>query len=375
MKNFEKDVNWSNRITVYVFLCLIILPNIVGYWFDLPFDKKSSDMPTYELPRMTVENYREFPELFDDYYNNTLPFRNLFGILWADINYYFLRESANTSVVLGRIDGNDRERWLFYDNKSDYSPIEDVQGLTSFSATQTQRILDRIKNDTNRLRSQGIELYYLFVPSKESIYKEKLPESVELFSDTTRTDMLVEHALTSGVRNIIYPKEELIEEKSLGQLYWKQDTHWNELGAGVVFKSMSENLLDGLSYNFKYHFNKEQVDKDLSEKMMVFKHFEDEVVVIEHDGGSDDFRVNTINGGKDEIVFSNNKNAPIKKTIMIVGDSYRNALRPFFMRMFKNCIFLHRNDYRQDMLVEYDVDIVLSEYVERYVPTVNLYSL
>ncbi len=372
----KRNIDWKNYIITVLFLSFLFLPNMVIPAINRFFEGKVGvNSAVHEAPELTFENIEEFPELFDKYYNNDLPFRDTAGELWARLNYFAFKDSTNAGVVLGMTKGDDSERWLFYDSKTDYSPIKDAQGLTDFSDGDMRKIVEKIGENKKELKKKGIKLYYFVAPSKESIYKEMMPESVDIFSETTRADKFYKYAEEVGVQNLVYPKKELLKTKELGQLYWKQDTHWNELGAGIAFRELLKKIWSDASYDFDYSFEKKQVDKDLSKMMNVIGYFEDDVVTIDHKSGSNDYEVTKKDGNTSDITVSVNRKAPIDKTVMVVGDSYRNATKPFFMRMFKKCILLHRNDYKKAMLEEYGVDVVVLEFVERYLPMVGKYSL
>lgn len=363
-------------VTIIGFLIILFVPNMIVPLIDSVFNTElGKNTESYEAPQLTIDKIAEYPDSFDEYYNNNLPFRDVMGKAWANFNYFVFKDSTNDGVIFGKVEGDDEERWMFYDSKTDYSPIKDAQGLTDLNKTKMNKMVDRIKENTSNLKEQNIKLYYLVVPSKESIYKEMMPDSVEFYAETTRADKFYDYALEAEVSNVIYPKDELVAAKDLGQLYWKQDTHWNELGAGTVFKGMIGKLKSGMSYDFDYEFKKEQVDKDLTKMLKVNGYFEDEVVAIEHKSGSDEYNIEQKEGATSDIVVSKNEDAPIHKTVMVVGDSYRNAMKTFFFRMFEECIFLHRSDYKHKMLEDHDVDIVVSEYVERYLPTLDKFKL
>ena len=60
---------------------------------------------------------------------------------------------------------------------------------------------------------------------------------------------------------------------------------------------------------------------------------------------------------------------------MIVGDSFRKAMIPYFAKNYKKVIFLHRCDYGPYMLDAYAPDIIVCQFLERYVNTVQDFKL
>ncbi|MDA0034336.1 hypothetical protein OGZ02_15015 [Brachyspira hyodysenteriae] len=64
------------------------------------------------------------------------------------------------------------------------------------------------------------------------------------------TDQFISYISKNTDLKIVYPKKQLLEYKDKYQLYYKYDHHWNNIGAYVGFKVLSDKLsmnLDKLS--------------------------------------------------------------------------------------------------------------------------------
>ena len=72
-----------------------------------------------------------------------------------------------------------------------------------------------------------------------------------------------------------------------------------------------------------------------------------------------------------KIIITECPNAPINKTLMLVGDSYRSGMIPYFAKVYSKVIFLHRCDYANHLLDAYQPDVVIGQFLERYVDTVS----
>jgi hypothetical protein len=170
--------------------------------------------------------------------------------------------------------------------------------------------------------------------------------------------------------NLMYLKEDLEKVKSLGQIYYKQDTHWNDLGAFIGFKSITEKVSKDskIDYNYEVKFSDQEfVDKDLSQMSGIKGVLKDTIPTINYLPDIE-FK-GMILQTENEIAITECESAPIKKTIMVIGDSFRTPMIPYFAKNYSKVIFLHRCDYGSYMLDAYAPDIIVCQYLERYVNT------
>ena len=66
------------------------------------------------------------------------------------------------------------------------------------------------------------------------------------------------------------------------------------------------------------------------------------------------------------VYISINKNPIINKKIMIIGDSYREQMREYLGKIYSVVYDMHRSNYEKNFFDKYSPDIVIMEYVERY---------
>lgn len=361
----------KDYITIAVFLVLLYVPNLVipmfGRFMNLDFATKQV---TSDSPVLTLKNIEKYPATFDKVFDNNLPFRDLVGEAWARINYFALHDSANSGVLIGKTDDKDERRWLFYSNDDDHNPVENTQGIVKYDQVLFEESAKVMEVNKKELNKQNIKSLYAIVPNKETIYKEKLPDSVKIYSDKTRTDDFIEYLNSNKVANFVYLKNELLRAKENGQVYWRQDTHWNEYGAGMAFKRIIKELKLDYEPKFDYSFTNEQVDRDLATMLKITDYFEDDVPVLDYKNNSRDYKLEKISKNN-TIIVSKNETAPVKKSILIVGDSFRDVMGEICFRTFRKCILMHRSDYDESVLKKYNVEIVIFEFVERYIPSIK----
>ena len=355
-------------IIIIIFLIILFAPSILFFFLkDKIGVDKSENRKLAKKPQIEIKTIIQYPELYNTYYNDNFPFRGNIKKIWTDINFWIFGDSTSKKVLIGKKENeNMRKTWLFYCASEDGNPVEEAQGINQFSDLRKNQMYDIIVSNTKELEKRNIRAYYLICPNKENIYKEKLPDLVKIFSES-KTDKLVKELQEKGITNIIYPKEELMNEKKNGQLYYKQDTHWNSHGAYIGFKkAMSIIEPNYQEPNYQIEEKKDVVEnRDLVHMLGKNDFFLDDepIVKIEGDG---QYKTNTIKTATNDITITENENADFSDTIMIIGDSYRSATIPFFAKTYKKCVFLHRADFKNEMINEYMPNVVIFENVERY---------
>ena len=367
----------SNLIMIIAFFLVLIFPPV---YFEkvkdtIPQDT-SENRKLAEKPEFDSSTIISYSDDYESYYNDNLPFRGIIRNLWTKFNFYILNESTTTQVLVGKNEGSKESTWLFYQENHDGNPIKEVQGVYDFTAEEVFQIEDAIDKNMEELAKRNIEVYYTFIPNKATLYKEKLPDNITIFDQDTRVDRLIKYLEDKNTKNIINLKNYLLEAKKNGQVYHKQDTHWNEFGAFVGYKAISQTIAKDseINYNFEVQFPEEKLsDLDLIQMSGIKDILKDvePKVIYQEDVEFKGMVLQTEN----EIAITECETAPVDKTIMIVGDSFRKAMIPYFAKNFKKVIFLHRCDYGPYMLDAYAPDIIVCQFLERYVNTLAEFKL
>lgn len=369
----------SNIIMIIAFLLVLTVPTI---WFweikdtippDTSENRKLAEKPKFDIN--TLDNYSDD---YEAYYNDNLPFRSFIRNTWTNFNFFVLGESTTNQVLVGKNDGDLSSSWLFYQENYDGNPIKETQGVYKFTEDEVLNIGKTINTNVKELKTRNIDLYYAFIPNKANLYREKLPDNITIFDSSTRVDKLykVLKQTIEAKDNLMYLKEDLEKSKDLGQLYFKQDTHWNDLGAFIGFETITKNVSkdSGIDYTYEVKFSEEEfVDKDLSQMSGIKGTLKDTTPTITY--LSDVEFKGMVLETENQIVITECEDAKVKKTIMVIGDSFRTPMIPYFAKNYQKVIFLHRCDYGSYMLDAYAPDIIVCQFLERYVNTVQDFKL
>ena len=319
------------------------------------------------FPSLSINKLVNFPKGFDNFWNDNAPFRNFIIRQYNNLNYYILKNNSFNDVVVGKKDDNGLQ-WLFYNKVSDEDPLSYATGTREYSKQEKETIIAGIKQNTNKAQEKNIELYYFLAPNKSSIYKEYLPDNVNIINQDEPTLKMVDDVIKQGnIDNLINCYKELSEEKQDNYTYLCTDTHWNDYGAYLGVKKIVETIDNDYDYIFE---NVEIKDEGLyyyPGDLYNYLNIDSYSGVTEQKISIDNFLTEAKIKKQEEenITIYTNEKPIINKTIMIIGDSFRERMIPYLSKIYSKVVEFHRHDYKEAMIEKYKPDIVILEYVER----------
>jgi len=150
--------------------------------------------------------------------------------------YKTLNKSTNPANVIAGKNGD-----LFLGNKHN-KLIYKTLGEYPFSESQIQNWSNNVWHLQQWFENQGIQFILVVAPNKHSIYGENLPRWV-IPAKPNLTDRLVDAGKQLGA-NILDLRPIFLNQKPVQEerLYWKTDSHWNELGASIAFTETIKTL-------------------------------------------------------------------------------------------------------------------------------------
>lgn len=240
----ERDLMTKVKaITIIVLFC-IMTGSVYLVW---PIVSKYVDTENHEKrelasrPELTAENISDFPEEYETYVNDNLPFRNQLIKTGKKVEKHTVELQSTDKVLVGK-DG-----WLFYVNPMDGNPIADYQGSDCLTEEDLYACNMNIQEAVKNMEAEGRTFVFLIAPSKERIYSEYLPDSLGEPAEVYPAVQVIEYLKKNNPNiHIVYPYDALMQaKKDLGEdrlLYYKTDSHWNELGAYVAAREVMKEI-------------------------------------------------------------------------------------------------------------------------------------
>lgn len=232
-----KSINFKNKfaIILILFLCFLIMPNIIYRIFYKNFDHTNYENRTLaSKPILVLTNINEYPKKYEEYFNDYLPFRNELVKLKNLNDIKTFNNLVHKDLILGK------EKWLFLK----WDPlIPNYMG----TYTYTEEELERAKNNLIRLKEvfnkNGADFYMVICPDKNQIYPEYMPDYIKrIHPEFNATDVFIKYMKENTDLNIIYLKEYFLDVKKYYPIYYKFDAHWNKLGAYFGYQEIMNNI-------------------------------------------------------------------------------------------------------------------------------------
>ena len=353
----KRNLSWNKLIYIIMFFIVLIFPVI-------RVDNEKID--TVENRNLALKS-----KLIKNEYLNTK-----FGVeteKWLNDHFYKRRKIIDlyekvNNLILNRIENEKaflgKENWLFYKGENS---IENFKNSKLFTENQLKIINKNLKNREQWLEKQNIKYYTFVGPDKNKIYGEYFPKYISKINSLGKVHQLREYLKKDNIK-IIYPFEELIDEKKNGVLYWKTDTHWNSYGGYIGYKKLMKEIKkefpniakvkeENLTIKFEPYLtgdllNMLNLDKK-NYKNITYKNIQlknKNFKYIKNEG---------ING----VITSSNK--PYK--VLVFRDSFGNAITSYLSETFGEVEYIWNynfNDF-QDKIKEFKPDIIIFEMVER----------
>jgi len=272
------------------------------------------------------------------------------------LKYNVFNTSALNSVIAGE-DG-----FLFYsETLKDYQNIATISKRELFNINRTLFLMQEYTKE------KGGKFLFTVAPNKNSIY-DYMPYNYIKLNSLGNYELLSENM---GSVNNINLFNSFKEQKEI--LYFKKDTHWNNLGAFLSFKSIMKNF--NLEYPFYENIDFEKrrdFQGDLSRMLNpLYTEYEDDFYAKK--AGEYEFLTRT-RSVTQSYIESYNKNR--SDSLLMFRDSFGNALVDFFSNSFNYVIYDKKNTYDLLQMDKYNTNHVLILIAERNIPLLtSIYPL
>lgn len=356
----------KNNISIYVsvFILILFMP-IFAMFFNIQLRVDEKRINTKKPDFSFNKNY---PNDFEEYYNDNFGLRS-FLIDWnSRIKIDYFRTSPKPESVLFGKNG-----FLFYNEKSD-AIYDSYSRLDIEKVEDIALIYEYQKIIKEKLASKNIKYFIGFFPNKHTIYIENLPFSMinQIQDNSSLSNQLVSYFERKNFPFIDVTKELLMEKKN-NQLYYKFDTHWNNYGAYIGYKSICNQTFKELQIKpfetnfFKIKYSKIN-DGDLV-NMIGIREMEftyDEKPNFELKNKKMGYVTGSAEGFPKNTVMTTNKNCKNKKIVIVFRDSFTDALIQFLSLHFYKAFYVNEKDVNFKLIEKVKPNIVISLRVERY---------
>ncbi len=272
--------------------------------------KNTENKAESAFPELSLSNYAAWPKRFESWFSDNLPFKTQLIELFRGTQYYLGLDYRQSDVIRGKDDT------LFY-----RATLANYKGTERFSDDELRVIRDNLTNFFARMEGMGTKPLLYIAPDKEQVYGQLMPSEIRVVSPESRADQTAAYLREQIDYPVLYEKGTLRELSEQFPIYFKTDTHWNELGgyfaARAIRVAFTGESADTCLPEFHAY---PEAGKDLAvmlgiEEMMT----EPNTVLIDFNDGVTVKKTETREHGTLQRFTSD---APAHKKLLIIGDSF-----------------------------------------------------
>jgi hypothetical protein len=142
-----------------------------------------------------------------------------------------LRRSPSPQVLVGD------HGFLFYTGQRSF---EDHRHLDQFTEAELDHWAAGLKERHDWLAARGTPYLFVIGPNKNSVYAENVPSTVHVQSGRPRVQQIQQRI--GDAPYFLDLTLTLRAARDKGMLYFRKDSHWNDLGAQTAFRAIMERL-------------------------------------------------------------------------------------------------------------------------------------
>lgn len=366
----------KKKLLIFLFAMSIFTPNVLFLALKGHLDTENHENRALaQFPSLDIKAISRFPAGFDAYYNDHVPFKNYFVRLNNKIDTRIFRNASVGDVTIGK------DNWLFYTvSKDGENALADYQRTNLYTEEASEKIADKTLAVSDYLKSNGVRNFHYYVaPSKESIYPEYMPDSVKVHGQKeSRIQHFASYIKSRPEINFTYLYDLLLPYKANYQVYYKYDTHLNNLGSFLLSCKMAEDLTGASPSLSQVQFKEGPVfigdmSKMLNQESAMADDHDVEIVNFYPEVHTD--LVHEI-AGEEEILREFVSDSQNGRTLLLIGDSYRLRVEPFLSRLYSHMVVVHIDEFTPDMVSKYqadDVAVITVERNQKYLENLDLY--
>ncbi len=368
----------KQKALIVLFVGSLILPNVIFGAFSNKFDTQNNEnRELASFPEVKLTSLGKFPEAFEAFYKDHLPFKNTLVSLNNFIDTSLFRNTRIGDVIIGK------DNWLFYlPSKDGENAMADYQKTNLYSQEECSEIASKIEKVRDWLYDCGVEKFHYYVaPNKESIYSEYMPEKPEIIKEgPSRMEVFADYMKTESDVEFDYLYAYLEEYSDQYQLFRKYDTHMNNLGGYITSEKIAQDMTGEFLpiENIVIEKGKNPCRGDLSRMIGKYEELNDDReygLSDFHDGVHYEVEKEESENQEETLkVFSSDSSN--KKTVLVIGDSFRLRLEKFLPYRYSGAVFVRIDDFTPELLEKYkpdDVVVITVERNQRYMENLDQY--
>lgn len=221
-----------------IFAIAMVL-SMAGAFFSTAQQSEVENRRFNALPELpdSFATWETFPQRFEAFFNDHFGFRAALIRTNTSLSTTLLDRLPSNDVIAGKDD------WLFY-------AAENALALYQRTAPLSPQVMDGwlsgLSERVKWLAMQGVDYAFVVAPDKHTIHAEKMPRYLRVSNVPSQHDQIVDLARANALP-VIDLRPTLLAAKADGQVYYRDDTHWNKWGAYLAYRAIMGQLAQRVS--------------------------------------------------------------------------------------------------------------------------------
>ena len=216
---------------LFVIIIGITFLNNMFHVFSGNMDAKENRIMAEE-PKIDISNLDAFPKKYEAFYNDNFLFRaDYISFMLFLSQKIFKKSNVKGNYMIGL------DNWIFQMRKN----FSWFIGGESLNQSQLEKYKIEFSKREEYFNSIGAKMYLLVIPSKYSIYNDKLPYFLRA-ERRTWTDQFIDYLKENTTVNIIDGRKSVKKGSKAHKVFFKHDTHWNDLGAYFAISDLIDKV-------------------------------------------------------------------------------------------------------------------------------------
>lgn len=370
MKGFNK---WY---LIILFGAILLAPMLNDIFHVTTFKRADESRDFHDSLSISISKLDQFPKDCEAYLNDNFAFRTPMIEYNAAIKYHLLHVSPNPErLILGK---NGR---LFVAESELYI----YEGRFLFNEKQLDGMVSNWKKRMAYFEQRNIVPYLVVGPTALEVYSEDLPSTIQKRSQETILGQM-SGRFEKEFPDLFIDLRPVLKQKKAHNLYFKLDPHWNNRAGIAVTEEVLKRLkkehfpaLD-LSYLSRYTWTIDYVKTGHLRKLLPQNNIKEAIPIATIQDGAEaadkfgfEMPANFLYPDYFELHFVNKK-SPNKYKLLIIRDSFGDAVFPFLKDGFAETLVIWDNwEYRlnENIIETYKPDVVIyityDRMLERYI--------
>ncbi|MBL1281104.1 MAG: hypothetical protein COA33_012560 [Fluviicola sp.] len=358
------------------FLVLLILPFLNDGLHFSENERNKENRNFTDSITVNVNNLDVLPENIDNYVNDNFSFRRPLLDLFHYTKFAGFKVSPHPDkVIIGK------NNWFFNAGKE----VAIYSGTNQFSNTELNLFSKEWEGRMHYFDSLNIQPYWIVAPFKHHVYSNQLPFYITQVKISS-TQQVIQEISSKYPKLIIDPTERLILERDKKKLFFQLDNHWTYQAGEIVSEMFLEKVKkdfpnasfgefstpiwkDTLTRSGNHYDDLGIADVSETVQLLVNKNFKAKEIHKYTFKGIENFAY-----GYDYVhTFENTAIDSNGLRILIIRDSYANALMPFINDAFKESVWIFdawQYQLNAEIIEKIKPDIVLFISLETHIDAI-----